>query len=291
MIGALQGLDRIGAAPEALQKTRALVNVSRTAERYPPAKIADLVATYAAQMRVVNVNVEKLPMSEIVIHKDGDGALRDVFRKVGITGPPRDGSGRIDSRVVHVGNDAEVHLTGLAHGMSSGLPSVAMAFELPDKRLAFVEFSLRSFLDAADMLKQLHGDPRKFPGEMFLNEKNDFLPQIVRHGSDVEFTPLDDAASASAKIAGLEMRKVMNALASAEEPNVVRAHAGGAAKAFRKLRDQPECTPAERVELDKLVAQMEALPADHVVRFEGTGSVGTVVDSVVAKIMSRSEGT
>lgn len=48
----------------------------------------------------------------------------------------------------------------LAAGMSSGAPSIALAFRLPDGRAVFAETSMKLLLTAADTLKSLYGDPR-----------------------------------------------------------------------------------------------------------------------------------
>src|SRR4051812_21000632 len=102
--------------------------------------------------------------SEIKIYPHGDGQLGPLFRSAGIT-MAMDGAGRLDPRIVRVPDSATIHLVSLDKGMQSGLPSVAMAFPLPDQRVAFIEFSLRAFLDAAESLKAAHGDPRRYPGE------------------------------------------------------------------------------------------------------------------------------
>ncbi len=56
--------------------------------------------------------------------------------------------------------DQPVRIGALAHGMESGKPSVGIALELPDGRIALGETSLALFLAAADTLKAVHGDPR-----------------------------------------------------------------------------------------------------------------------------------
>lgn len=53
-----------------------------------------------------------------------------------------------------------MRVAGLAAGMTSGLPSVAFCFTLPDGKHVFAETSLRLFLTAADGLKARYGDPR-----------------------------------------------------------------------------------------------------------------------------------
>lgn len=55
---------------------------------------------------------------------------------------------------------ATMTITGLAAGMASGKPSVAIIIELPDGRVLFAETSLALFLSAADALRARHGDPR-----------------------------------------------------------------------------------------------------------------------------------
>lgn len=60
------------------------------------------------------------------------------------------------------GADQRATLTigGLAAGMTSGKPSVAIRIDYPDNRTVVVETSLANFLMAADALRIRHGDPR-----------------------------------------------------------------------------------------------------------------------------------
>jgi hypothetical protein len=67
---------------------------------------------------------------------------------------------RASGRLVHLSDDADIAVAGLAHGMQSGDPSVSFTFALPDGRVVFAETSLRLLLTAADALKARHGDPR-----------------------------------------------------------------------------------------------------------------------------------
>ena len=55
--------------------------------------------------------------------------------------------------VIHLGNDASIKITALKGGMTSGLPSVAMCFDLPDGRVVLAETSLRLFRTAAAALE------------------------------------------------------------------------------------------------------------------------------------------
>ena len=50
---------------------------------------------------------------------------------------------------------------GLAAGMVSGAPSVAIRVDLPEGKVAIAETSLALFLQAADALKARFGDPRE----------------------------------------------------------------------------------------------------------------------------------
>lgn len=53
------------------------------------------------------------------------------------------------------------HVIALTAGMASGMPSVAFVVETLDGKTAFLgETSMRLFLDAADIFKKVHGDPR-----------------------------------------------------------------------------------------------------------------------------------
>jgi hypothetical protein len=84
-------------------------------------------------------------MPNLSIHPNGDGCWPDMAQAI------RSG------QVIHV-QDLEV--AGLAAGMTSGKPSVAIRIDLPDGRIVFAETSLRLFLTAADALRSVHGDPR-----------------------------------------------------------------------------------------------------------------------------------
>lgn len=63
--------------------------------------------------------------------------------------PERDGLGiAYDGELIHLGNDAEIVITGLPDGMSSGKASMAFAFKLPSGDLIVAETSWRLFATA-----------------------------------------------------------------------------------------------------------------------------------------------
>lgn len=63
------------------------------------------------------------------------------------------------AKVVHT--QSPIGVTGLAGGMQSGAPSVALRVDLPDGTAVIAETSLALFLTAADALKAKYGDPRR----------------------------------------------------------------------------------------------------------------------------------
>lgn len=83
-----------------------------------------------------------MPSLRIIL--DGDGAFPELAR----------------DDVIHLADNADIAVTGLAHGMASGDPSAAFVFMLPDGRPVLAETSLRLLLSAADALKARYGDPR-----------------------------------------------------------------------------------------------------------------------------------
>lgn len=88
-------------------------------------------------------------MSDAVVLRvivDGDGGFSEVY------------PGKSPDDVVEGRLDA---ITGLARGMTSGAPSVALMISLPDGKVVFAQTSLRLFLAAGDALKARHGDPRQ----------------------------------------------------------------------------------------------------------------------------------
>lgn len=87
-------------------------------------------------------------MPSLRIIPDGEGAI------------PHMAEAQAAGTLIHLADDAEIIVTGLAAGMQSGDPSAAFAFRLPDGRYVFAETSLRLLLTAADALKSRHGDPR-----------------------------------------------------------------------------------------------------------------------------------
>lgn len=81
-------------------------------------------------------------MIHIRIILDGEGAIPEMRGKT---------IHRADSLTV----------TGLAGGMQSGKPSVALVIPLEDGSFVFAETSLALFLSAADALRGRYGDPRR----------------------------------------------------------------------------------------------------------------------------------
>jgi hypothetical protein len=53
-----------------------------------------------------------------------------------------------------------IEVVGLAGGMTSGDPSVAIRLDLPDGRVAIAQTSLAMLLMAADALRARYGNPR-----------------------------------------------------------------------------------------------------------------------------------
>ncbi len=84
-------------------------------------------------------------MISMILELNGDGAFRDWAER----------------DIIHLANGAPpVRIAGLAGGMKSGAPSVAMGLELPDGRVVVAETSLKLFLAAADALRAKFGDQR-----------------------------------------------------------------------------------------------------------------------------------
>lgn len=84
-------------------------------------------------------------MLSLTVHVDGDRAwpeLKDKLERGELVEADR------------------IEVAGLRGGMSSGNPSVALRFDLPDGTTVIAQTSLRLFLTAADALKAAHGDPR-----------------------------------------------------------------------------------------------------------------------------------
>lgn len=63
-------------------------------------------------------------------------------------------------KIIHLGNESKLSISGLFGGMESGAPSVAIRFDLPDGTPVVAETSLKLFLTVSDMLKAKYGDPR-----------------------------------------------------------------------------------------------------------------------------------
>ncbi len=85
-------------------------------------------------------------MPAMTITMNGDGAWPDL-----------------DSRqedVIHLANDAVIEVAMLEGGMSSGLPSVAFRFDLPDGRVVVAETSWRLFAAAARAAALQFGWPK-----------------------------------------------------------------------------------------------------------------------------------
>lgn len=88
-------------------------------------------------------------MLQLRIILDGDGAFEDW-------------KGR---EAVHLANDAQpMRVCGLADGMASGAPSVAIGIDLGD-RVVIAETSLALFLAAAAALRARYGEPHLVEGD------------------------------------------------------------------------------------------------------------------------------
>lgn len=86
-------------------------------------------------------------MIAMTINLEGDGAWEDLAQR------PDD--------VIHLSNDAPpIQVAGLAGGMQSGKPSVAIRIDLPDGKVVVAETSLALFLGAASALHTRFGGGR-----------------------------------------------------------------------------------------------------------------------------------
>lgn len=74
--------------------------------------------------------------------------------------PEAEGLGvEYDGELIHLGDDAEVVITGLPDGMSSGRASMAFAFKLPSGDLVVAETSWRLFATAYNAFLGKFGEP------------------------------------------------------------------------------------------------------------------------------------
>lgn len=64
-----------------------------------------------------------------------------------------------EGQLIHLGDDAEIVITGLPDGMTSGKPSMAFAFKLPNGDLVVAETSWRLFATAYSAFLGKFGDP------------------------------------------------------------------------------------------------------------------------------------
>jgi hypothetical protein len=95
-----------------------------------------------------------MPILRVIL--EGDAAWPDLTRLAA------------EHKFVHLGEEAPpIQIAGLAEGMQSGRPSVAIRLDLPDdtaglepQARALAETSLALFLTAAEALKARYGDPR-----------------------------------------------------------------------------------------------------------------------------------
>lgn len=69
-------------------------------------------------------------------------------------------AGIADDAVVHLAAETRLEVGALPNGMTSGKPSVAFCFPLPDGRVVVAETSLALFLSTADVTRARYGDPR-----------------------------------------------------------------------------------------------------------------------------------
>ena len=79
-------------------------------------------------------------MPEIIVQGVGDGLFGD-FK---------------DRKIIHLGADAPpLRISVLERGMKSGKASLGIGFELPSGEVVLAETSLKVFLAAADVLREL----------------------------------------------------------------------------------------------------------------------------------------
>jgi len=77
-------------------------------------------------------------MPTIDLNLDGDGAFPELTADIAA------------GALIHLGNDSPpIKMAVLPEGMSSGRPSIAFVFRLPDGRAVFIETSLRLPKNAA----------------------------------------------------------------------------------------------------------------------------------------------
>ena len=84
-------------------------------------------------------------MNSIKVILDGDNAWPDLRGKVGT------------SQVIHLAEGADIQVAALDGGMTSGRPSVAIRFGLPDGRVVLAETSMRLFLTTARAFAARYG--------------------------------------------------------------------------------------------------------------------------------------
>jgi len=75
-------------------------------------------------------------MPALTLHLNGDGLWPELAEKLGT------------DALIHLSNDATIHVGVLPAGMASGLPSVALRIDLPDGRILVAETSARLFVNA-----------------------------------------------------------------------------------------------------------------------------------------------
>jgi hypothetical protein len=78
--------------------------------------------------------------------------------------PEAEGLGiEYEGELIHLGDDAEIVISGLADGMQSGKPSMVFAFKLPNGDLVAAETSWRLFGTAYNAFLGKFGEP-DYPG-------------------------------------------------------------------------------------------------------------------------------
>jgi len=82
-----------------------------------------------------------MPILKVIA--EGDGVWPDL-------------ANRMDD-VIHLKDDDVIQVSGLSAGMTSGRPSVAFRFDLPDGQVVIAETSVRLFLAAAEILRARYG--------------------------------------------------------------------------------------------------------------------------------------
>lgn len=84
-------------------------------------------------------------MPSLSIRLDPAGAFNDLLRAETEADIDR---AREEGKLIHLGDDAEMVVTGITGGMQSGAPSVMLGLKLPDGKVVIAETSWRLFATA-----------------------------------------------------------------------------------------------------------------------------------------------